>query len=113
MKTDVALTNLANAIRKHGNPVCMETDPDAWFPEPGNEGGEYRNAIQLCQQCPVRVQCAQYAISSVEYYGIWGGLTARTRQAVRMGYLTLKEALEGKRLSAKIRIDNPYVPILK
>lgn len=111
MNSQRAFTNLANAIRKHGNPVCMETDPEMFFPEPGCEGGAYRTAMKLCEACPVRVECAVYAIASSEFYGIWGGLTARTRQAVRMGYLTLAEALEGKKLSARVRIDNPYVKL--
>ena len=111
MRTDIALTNLANAIRRRGNPVCMETDPDAWFPEPGAEGGTYRNAVKLCEQCPVRRECAEYGVSTSEFFGIWGGLTARTRQAIRLGHLTLDDALAGKRLSSKIRIDNPYIKL--
>ena len=38
------------------------------------------HAISVCQQCPVREECLQYAIDHDERYGIWGGLTDRERR---------------------------------
>ena len=99
-----ALANLGNAIKERGEPVCMTTDPEAFFPESGVHGGEFKRAVDLCKPCPVRAECAIYGIVSVEMYGIWGGLTVRTRQAVRLGRLSLKDALEGKKLPASERL---------
>lgn len=75
--------NLADAIRKHGQPVCMTTDPEAWYPEKQHMGPHNRKAIELCNQCPVRQQCLEYAVFAPETYGIWGGLLPRQRLALR------------------------------
>ncbi|MEU9737239.1 sigma-70 family RNA polymerase sigma factor [Streptomyces sp. NPDC048002] len=37
-------------------------------------------AKAICRTCVVRVPCLGYALSDVEPYGIWGGLTARERR---------------------------------
>lgn len=103
MKAEQALTDLANAIRKHGAPICQTTDPDLWFPD--QSAGADRTLVQAkkwCEECPVRIQCAIFAIANDEAYGLWGGLNVRTRQAIRNGHMTLKEALEGKKLARKI-----------
>ena len=31
-------------------------------------------AKAICRQCPVRIECLDYAIVTNEQYGIWGGL---------------------------------------
>lgn len=84
MKPDQAHTELANAIRKHGAPVCQTTDPEIWFPDVGNAYGDTRKAKKLCSECPVRVQCLEFAIVNVEIYGIWGGTTNKERQKLRV-----------------------------
>ena len=38
-----------------------------------------RAAKVLCEQCPVIVECRQYAINARELYGVWGGLTEMER----------------------------------
>ena len=112
MKPDVAFTNLANAIRKGGATLCQTTDPEAFFPEPSN-GRDYTlvQAKKYCESCHARVECAIFAIVNNEEYGVWGGLNVRTRQAVRSGHLTLREALEGKTLDRRIRADKRLVKV--
>ena len=106
MTPDQAMTNLANAIRKGGETICQTTDPEAWFPEPSN-GRDYSlvQAKKYCEGCHARVECAIFAIVNNEEYGVWGGLNVRTRQAIRSGHLTLREALEGKVLDRRVRAD--------
>ncbi len=93
MKAEQALTELAEAIKKHGEPVCQTRDPEMWFPEAGGESYEMRVAKKYCGQCPVQRECAIYGIVSVEIYGIWGGLSPRQRQDVRMGKISLEKAM--------------------
>lgn len=51
-----------------------------------------QQAIALCRACPfydendAKNDCLQYAISHDEQYGIWGGKTARERQAIKRRY---------------------------
>ena len=39
-------------------------------------------AKNICNECPVMVECLNYALHH-ESYGIWGGLTERERQTMR------------------------------
>lgn len=39
-------------------------------------------AKMLCARCPVRPQCAAYALTMAEPYGIWGGFTESERALV-------------------------------
>ena len=39
-----------------------------------------RVAKAICEDCPVRVSCLDYALSIHEPFGIWGGLTEHERQ---------------------------------
>jgi WhiB family transcriptional regulator, redox-sensing transcriptional regulator len=47
-----------------------------------SEGPGHRpsRAKAICIRCPVRPQCAAYALAVAEPYGIWGGFTERERQ---------------------------------
>lgn len=66
--------------RFDGQAACAETDPDAFFPEPGKEGQEVtRQAIKVCERCDVRQQCLQWALEHEEA-GTWAGTTERQRQ---------------------------------
>ena len=37
-------------------------------------------AKAVCSRCPVRPQCAAYALAVAEPHGIWGGFTERERE---------------------------------
>lgn len=61
--------------------VCAQVDPDLWFPTRGS-GHDSREAIKICQGCPIRRKCLQYALDTGEL-GIWGGTTAEHRRVMR------------------------------
>ena len=48
--------------------------------------GKEREALAkgICQRCPVMALCRAHGLA-VEDHGIWGGLTAREREAMRRG----------------------------
>lgn len=58
----------------------LEINPD-WWHETGTRGGN--TAIDLCYQCPIMLQCAEYAITHNEEWGIWGGMTADERRRLQ------------------------------
>ncbi len=51
---------------------------DALFPE----ASEQKKARQLCQGCPVRLECLAEALDNRIEWGIWGGMTERERRAL-------------------------------
>ncbi|WP_443054276.1 WhiB family transcriptional regulator [Streptomyces sp. NBC_00271] len=60
---------------------CRGSDVDNFFPLP-NDRPAVERALEMCCRCPVRNPCRRYAISHSERYGIWGGLTEATREAL-------------------------------
>lgn len=76
---------LQEAIRNNDGVQCSEL-PDAFFPE-DEPDIESRKAMievakQVCNDCPVRLRCFDYALSA-GMHGIWGGTTAEERQKLR------------------------------
>ena len=66
--------------------ACRGVDP-TWFFHPQNERGlsrlrRDRRAKTVCASCPVRLECADYAIRAREPYGVWGGLTEEEREQI-------------------------------
>jgi WhiB family redox-sensing transcriptional regulator len=51
---------------------CTSSDPDLFFPRPG---ADTRYARALCRECAVRQQCLDYALTTGQRHGIWGGMT--------------------------------------
>jgi WhiB family redox-sensing transcriptional regulator len=60
--------------------LCAQTDPDAFFPDRGESP---RLARSVCAACPVRPECAAWALDRGERFGIWGGMSERERRAIR------------------------------
>lgn len=84
MKVEKAYLLLAGRIRETHTPECMETDPDAFFPEQGGGlNSDIKSAKKICQRCPAKVECLNYALEANEQYGIWGGLTTTERHRLR------------------------------
>lgn len=65
----------------HAEALCAQTDANLWFNELGENTAPLAKAI--CAQCPVRIQCLNYALDNNEKHGIFGGTDPRERRAMR------------------------------
>lgn len=59
-----------------------EADKSIFFPPPGTA---YKRALRICKSCPVKAECLEWALTwelrdDHEFYGIYGGTTARERE---------------------------------
>ncbi|MFI1734021.1 WhiB family transcriptional regulator [Streptomyces acidicola] len=61
---------------------CRTTDPEIFF---SKSSTEREHAKGLCQECPIRTACAQYALDNPELKGVWGGTTAADRRSFHDG----------------------------
>ena len=43
-------------------------------------------AIAICNECPVKIDCLEYAINTNQDSGIWGGTTEEERKNLRRQY---------------------------
>lgn len=75
-------------FEQEGYPLCSKADPEMFFPVDAAPGVPRNSEVYLhekeakaiCAECPLRVQCADYALQDPEIQGIWGGLTGGDRR---------------------------------
>ncbi|AWS42688.1 MULTISPECIES: WhiB family transcriptional regulator [Streptosporangium] len=62
---------------------CLGEDPELFFPVSSEGPGQvqYERAKAVCRRCPVRGRCLEYALSTQQMYGVWGGTTPEERRA--------------------------------
>lgn len=59
--------------------ACVGQDPELWFPL-----GDGAKAKAVCASCPVRADCLRFALDSGLDDGIFGGLDADDRRALKL-----------------------------
>lgn len=60
---------------------CAEfDDPDLFF---SNRSEDIMVVRKVCEKCPVRFACAEYAIENQIEDGVWGGLSESDRAFIR------------------------------
>ncbi len=64
--------------------ACRGLDTNMFFPERGDTDG-LEKARAVCQECPVTQKCLEYALFTVQRFGIWGGKSERERRIIRNG----------------------------
>ena len=79
----------AQDVRWRAEAACRERSVGMFFPEQG----EPSSARRVCVRCPVRQPCLEYALVTGQEHGVWGGSTARERNLIRRGGLTVDELL--------------------
>jgi WhiB family transcriptional regulator, redox-sensing transcriptional regulator len=66
--------------------ACLGTDPDLWFPPPGDAAPQYlEQARKICAACPVRDTCLEYSLDLRIDTGVWGGMSVSERRRERRG----------------------------
>ena len=64
--------------------TCATTDPELWFPELDSLW-RVREAKNICEKCPVKKECLEYALVNGFKEGIWGGLSPAERNRLSKG----------------------------
>jgi WhiB family transcriptional regulator, redox-sensing transcriptional regulator len=76
------MIDYATDWRKAG--ACLAADPDLFFPVSVGAAAESETtrALRICDGCPVKRQCLDFAMRTGEASGIWGGTTPEERVRV-------------------------------
>jgi WhiB family transcriptional regulator, redox-sensing transcriptional regulator len=72
--------------------LCRGTNPDRYFP---SDGVGVEAVQRICVDCPVRVECLEYALRHGIDQGVWGGASERQRRRIRRQRRALAEAGTG------------------
>jgi WhiB family redox-sensing transcriptional regulator len=59
--------------------ACRGVDPDIFYPVTEEEA---EDAKAICASCPVKEACLEWALSTREHDGVWGGCTERERRRI-------------------------------
>lgn len=65
--------------------ACRDTNPDLFFPV-GTTGPAIEQiaaAKAICDECPAREECLEYALATNQDSGIWGGTSEEERRILR------------------------------
>lgn len=61
--------------------LCRFEDPELFFPVGDSQKArqDTEDAKQVCAGCPVRETCLEWAVSTGQWVGVWGGLSEAER----------------------------------
>lgn len=62
--------------------ACRDVDPELFFPisTVGPLQTQVEAAKQVCRSCPAINQCLEWALTSDERWGVWGGTSEEERR---------------------------------
>lgn len=61
--------------------ACKGMNPDIFFPDRGDDA---RDAKAICAGCEVTAECLDWALTTPEKDGVWGGTTGNQRKPMRL-----------------------------
>jgi WhiB family transcriptional regulator, redox-sensing transcriptional regulator len=64
---------------------CANLDTNMFFPTglTGSSIEQTNLAKSVCKDCPVANQCLEFALRTLQDYGVWGGRTEEERRVIR------------------------------
>ncbi|HEX2851455.1 MAG TPA: WhiB family transcriptional regulator [Acidimicrobiales bacterium] len=68
---------------------CRDVDPDLFFPV-GTTGialQQIDHAKQVCRSCDAQAACLEFALSTNQESGVWGGTSEEERRKLRKQWL--------------------------
>jgi len=97
-----ALTLGAADYTWRNDAICRDTDPDLFFPigTTGQALLQIDRAKQVCDECPVKVKCLEFALETNQDSGIWGGTSEEERRDIRRQIAARRKALNATRAAA-------------
>ena len=68
--------------------TCRDLDPDLFFPigVTGMAVEQIDAAKEYCVNCAAQRECLEFAITTNQEYGVWGGTTEDERRVLRRAY---------------------------
>lgn len=81
--------------------TCRDTDPELFFPV-GTTGQallQIAKAKSVCCECPVNVDCLEFALETNQDTGIWGGTSEEERRQIRREAAAVARAQRAARMA--------------
>jgi WhiB family transcriptional regulator, redox-sensing transcriptional regulator len=77
--------------------ACQQLPTELFFPIGHGPRAEAQTKLakSICNTCPVRAQCLEYALGANAQYGVFGGMAEEERREVRRHLARRFELVEG------------------
>ena len=89
-------------MRFSDTPACVGIDTELFFTEERGNYPHFDYIKKVCNTCPVRVECFDYAIENL-VHGLWAGTSKEERDKYRS-----KHNIEGKTVVPESIFKNAY-----
>ena len=75
---------------------CRKLATSMFFPigQTGEAEVKIARAKKVCVTCPVRQQCLEFAITTNQEYGVWGGHSEEERRVIRRQWRARQRAAQ-------------------
>ena len=89
--------------------VCKDLDPSIFFPVGVTGAAEQQiaTAKQICASCPVRLECLEFAISTKQNFGVWGGYDEEERRTMRRRLRQIQPPVRAAYEGDDVDVDAP------
>jgi len=73
---------------------CRDTSPELFFPvgTTGQALVQIEQAKSICRTCPAITDCLEYALSTNQDSGVWGGTSEEERRKLRREWVARRKA---------------------
>lgn len=71
-----------NDFEWHDRAACKGLPSEIFFLPVGGSPTHKQNAVSVCNGCPVKERCLDWAVNNRVEHGIWGGKSERERRIV-------------------------------
>lgn len=64
--------------------TCRDQDPELFFASDATKAGQAdtEHAKAICRACPVLATCREWALTTRQKFGVWGGLGEKERRNI-------------------------------
>jgi WhiB family transcriptional regulator, redox-sensing transcriptional regulator len=90
--------------------MCRDLNPDIFFPVgvTGMAIEQIEAAKEFCKMCPSASDCLEFAVTTNQEYGVWGGTTEDERRVLRRKWRAAnRRPPKAQRRSESILVGTP------
>lgn len=105
-RTRLARTPAAHPTISRNSAACAQVDSELFFPvgTTGPAVSQVEDAKAICNGCPVRDACLQWALETGQDTGVWGGLSEQEREPIHGR--RLRRISEDGRTSVQVIVES-------
>ncbi len=97
-----------NELEWREDAVCRDLNPELFFPigVTGQAVDQIEIAKSHCASCPAKDLCLEFAVTTNQEYGVWGGTTEDERRVLRRQWRAANRRTSGRNRNRAITAES-------